>query len=119
MSYRFTTGPTLGVSCTNGVIQPNTHGAPPPPLIADIALRSRARLCDRSLMVMEAMACLQNGRRRVAGSQRKLRYDVQGLCQCAADRCAFLCVLAGCGIERTRACVRRARARRDVGGRPT
>src|SRR6266702_2587704 len=81
MSYRFTTGPTLGVSCTNGVIQPNTHGAPPPPLIADIALRSRARLCDRSLMVMEAMACLQNGRR-VAWP------EVKGSCDMTCKGCA-------------------------------
>src|SRR6185436_11705962 len=37
---------------------PKTQGAPPAPWMADIALKSRARLMGRSVMVMELMVAV-------------------------------------------------------------
>src|SRR5689334_2327100 len=49
VSARLTSG-------VKGVIQPYTQPAPPPPRIADIALRSSARLVERSLIVSLPMS---------------------------------------------------------------
>src|SRR6476646_9653680 len=74
-------GAILALSGRKARKAPKTQGAPPAPLMHDIALKSRARLMGRSAMVMVLMVVVSRSWAAVAGGGRRDPHPASQHCQ--------------------------------------